>query len=70
MADVTVYPDADAAAVGLGDYTAAVAAASIKAHGAFTVAIAGGSLVKVGSAPTAQTAPFKVPPRDLQVAPC
>lgn len=47
MVDVTVYPDADAAAVGLGEYTAAVAAASIKAHGAFTVAIAGGSLVKM-----------------------
>jgi len=47
MAQVDVYPDADAAAVGLGEYTAAVAAAAIKEHGAFTIAIAGGSLVKM-----------------------
>lgn len=47
MADVQVHADADAAAAGLGAYTAAVAAEAIEARGAFSVAIAGGSLVKV-----------------------
>eukprot|EP00192_Tetraselmis_astigmatica_P021423 CAMPEP_0117675304 /NCGR_PEP_ID=MMETSP0804-20121206/15531_1 /TAXON_ID=1074897 /ORGANISM="Tetraselmis astigmatica, Strain CCMP880" /LENGTH=262 /DNA_ID=CAMNT_0005484293 /DNA_START=61 /DNA_END=849 /DNA_ORIENTATION=- len=47
VADVQVYDTAEAAAVGLGKYTADVAAEAINEHGAFTVAIAGGSLVKM-----------------------
>lgn len=47
MADVKIYPDADAAAGGLGSYTAEIASQAIKGRGAFTLAIAGGSLVKV-----------------------
>eukprot|EP00232_Nephroselmis_pyriformis_P004088 CAMPEP_0182909662 /NCGR_PEP_ID=MMETSP0034_2-20130328/35879_1 /TAXON_ID=156128 /ORGANISM="Nephroselmis pyriformis, Strain CCMP717" /LENGTH=258 /DNA_ID=CAMNT_0025045929 /DNA_START=59 /DNA_END=835 /DNA_ORIENTATION=+ len=44
---IRVYPDADKAAAGLGEYTAAISKAAIAAHGAFTIGIAGGSLVKM-----------------------
>eukprot|EP00951_Prasinocladus_malaysianus_P012263 scaffold91369_cov26-Prasinocladus_malaysianus.AAC.1 len=47
MSHVQVFPDADAASAALGKYTAGVAAGAISARGAFTIAIAGGSLVKV-----------------------
>ena len=47
MADIKVYPDAAAAAGGLGSYTAEIASKAITERGAFTLAIAGGSLVKV-----------------------
>jgi 6-phosphogluconolactonase len=43
---VNVYDSDFAAASGLADYVAAASAEAIAAHGAFTVALSGGSLVK------------------------
>eukprot|EP00191_Tetraselmis_sp_GSL018_P006102 CAMPEP_0177619284 /NCGR_PEP_ID=MMETSP0419_2-20121207/26158_1 /TAXON_ID=582737 /ORGANISM="Tetraselmis sp., Strain GSL018" /LENGTH=243 /DNA_ID=CAMNT_0019118501 /DNA_START=90 /DNA_END=817 /DNA_ORIENTATION=- len=47
MADIRVYADSASATLGLGEFVKSVAAEAIATRGAFSVGIAGGSLVKM-----------------------